>query len=61
MINDKIIVTMMVKNLPSTLIYGYVVARQDNGEVWFYGDYETEERAREVAIELGNGLYFEVR
>ena len=33
--------------------YKYVVARVCGNELWFFGAYETESRAREVAYELG--------
>lgn len=46
-----------IQNLPHNLENGYVVARQVDGELWYYGTYETEERANEVATMLGNGLY----
>lgn len=32
---------------------GMVVARVVAGELWYYGRYETPERAKEVARELG--------
>lgn len=35
--------------------YNYVVAHYVKGKLWFYGAYETEERAREVA-ELEGGV-----
>ena len=38
--------------------HNYIVVRLVNGEFWFYGAYDTEERANEVAIEIGNGGVF---
>ena len=35
---------------------GFVVARLVNGELWYYGHYETEERAEEVREEFKNGI-----
>ena len=35
---------------------GFVVARLVNGELWYYGHYETEERAEEVREEFENGI-----
>lgn len=53
------IVNVNIKNLPDYAKEndGFMVARRDdNGDLWFYGLYETAERAREIAIEIGNGL-----
>lgn len=48
-----------IKNMES--IYArYVVARiSENGELWFYGEYDDDIRANEVACELGNGIVFD--
>ena len=43
-----------VKNI-SEGKYKYVVARLVFGEFWYYGRYETEGQAKEVAKELNNG------
>ena len=37
-----------------------MVARLVDGELWYYGLYNTWERAKEVAKELGNGVVFEI-
>lgn len=50
------IYSVNILNLPKTPREGYVVARTDESKLWYYGTYETEERAREVAVELGNGI-----
>lgn len=34
----------------------FVVARLVNGELWFYGMYETEEEANRVRDEFPNGI-----
>jgi len=34
----------------------FIVARLINGELWYFGVYETEERANEVRSELENGI-----
>ena len=34
----------------------YIVARLSNGELWFWGSYEDESEAIEVADEFENGL-----
>jgi len=49
----------MVRNIPEDVAtgkrQGYIVARVDRGVMWYYGCYETDERAATVADELGNG------
>lgn len=49
----------MVRNIPEDVAtgkrQGYIVARVDRGVMWYYGCYETDERAVTVAKELGNG------
>lgn len=37
-----------------------MVARLVDAELWYYGVYDTWERAEEVAKELGNGVVFEI-
>lgn len=39
----------------------YIVARLSNGELWFWGSYEDELEAIEVAEEFENGLVVERR
>ena len=34
----------------------YIVARLSNGELWFWGSYDDESEAIEVADEFENGL-----
>lgn len=50
-----------VKNTPSDVKNGWMVARRDKytGELWYYGTYETEKRAQDVACELDNGIVLE--
>ena len=45
-----------IKNPPKEQREGYVVARNYEGNLWYYGTYETEKRAFEVAQELDNGV-----
>ena len=46
-----------INNLPAyALNYEYTVARVVNGELWFWGAWDDESRACEVARELGNGV-----
>ena len=35
---------------------GYMVVRLVDGELWFYGLYEDEERAKSAVAELGNAF-----
>lgn len=50
-----------VKNTPKDVKTGWVVARRDDytAELWYYGTYETEERATNIALELENGIVLE--
>jgi len=50
-----------IKNTPKVVKSGWVVARRDDftAELWYYGTYDTEERAYEVAQELDNGVVLE--
>lgn len=48
--------TVDIFNLPKEPKEGYVVARLDNTDLWYYGTYETPTRAVEVAKKLGNGF-----
>jgi hypothetical protein len=43
-----------VRNLPDyAKRYMFIVSRLCDGELWFWGAYETKERANEVAKEIG--------
>ena len=44
------------KNIPEHYTLGFIVARLVDTDLWYYGVYETQERAEEVAAELGNGV-----
>ena len=46
---------VVIKNL-SVYETGFIVARLVDSELWYYGVYETQERAEEVAEALGNGV-----
>jgi len=52
---------LKINNLPSYELDGFVVVRSDNATLWYFGMYDTHERAFEVAMSLGNGLVVEVR
>ena len=51
-INARII----IYNMPQQEVSGYVVARLVNAELWYYGIYDIQWRAEEVAEQLGNGV-----
>ena len=56
-------VRTFVKNCPVSIIGSestVMVARLVDTELWYYGLYDTWERAKEVAKELGNGVVLEV-
>ena len=55
--------SLFVKNCPVNIIEieaKFMVARLVDTDLWFYGLYDTNERALEVASKLGNGFVFEV-
>jgi hypothetical protein len=54
--NNVIDVKVNVNNMPAHPVKGFVVARCVMGSLWYYGTYETEERANDVAFELENGV-----
>lgn len=54
---------LFVKNCPVSIIESestVMVASLVDGELWYYGLYNTWERAKEVAKELENGVIFEI-
>jgi hypothetical protein len=63
MANAYLRVSLFVKNCPVSIIESnstVMVARLVDGELWYYGLYNTWERAEEVAKKLGNGVVFEI-
>lgn len=64
MIKARIEGKIIIRNVPESIINGkragFVCARVSQTELWYYGCYETYERASEVALELGNGIVVEV-
>lgn len=64
MIQARIEGKVIIRNVPESLINGsregFVVARVDETVMWYYGCYETYERASQVALELNNGIVIEV-
>ena len=51
-----------INNMPRTMNEKYIVARRDEhtARLWYYGNYDTEERALEVALEIRNGIVVEL-
>ena len=47
---------LIIHNIPEHYTLGFIVARLVETDLWYYGVYETQERAEEVAAELGNGV-----
>ena len=52
-------VDITIKNKPEIIFGRYMVLRQDNGSVWYYGAYADKEQAEGIARELGNGSMVE--
>ena len=53
------IVRAEINNMPETAKNkdGYIVVRRDdNGKLWYYGSYNSQVVAQEIAVEIGNGL-----
>ncbi len=55
---DKVLdVKVAVRNCPDKdLGTGYLVVRAVESVLWYYGFYDTIDRAVEVAVAIGNGL-----
>lgn len=47
---------IFVNNMPAHSVHGFMVARCVMGSLWYYGTYETAEKAKDVAYELENGV-----
>lgn len=54
--NQVVYAKLVIKNIPEHYTLGFIVARLVETDLWYYGVYETQERAEEVAAELGNGV-----
>lgn len=49
---------MNIQNMPEYAYeYDFVVARECDGDFWFYGAYKTEKRAYKVALEVGGQVF----
>lgn len=61
MYNCRIHGIVEVNNTPDKLREdGFMVVRYCENGLWYYGTYETKERAEEVAEEIGNGFVVEI-
>ena len=63
MTNAYLKTRLFVKNCPVGIIGSdstVMVARLVDNELWYYGLYDTWERAKEVVKELGNSVVFEI-
>lgn len=54
-----VVAKIVIRNLPEHEVEGYVVVRKDGTDLWYYGVYDTRERAQGIAEKLGNGLVLE--
>lgn len=53
--------TLIVNNLPDMIgKSGYMVVTNDHGDLWYYGLYETEERANQAVSEYDNKFIIKV-
>lgn len=59
-IDEKLYCETKVNNMPEEHGHGYLVARLCDGELWYYGIYGTDSKAKEVAIEIGNGVVLSI-
>ena len=60
----KVQVTAEIKNMSDygKTHEGYIVVRRDDdASLWYYGLYDSEEDAKNAAIECGNGFVLEQR
>lgn len=57
----NMVVNIKINNVPDYVVKegGFVVARPDGYELWFFGCYDTEKDAQRVCKEI-NGIYVEV-
>lgn len=54
------IVNAEIKNAPENVGKGFIVVRvSEDTSLWWYGIYETKERAKKAASEIGNGIVLE--
>jgi hypothetical protein len=64
MIKARIEGKIIIRNVPESIVNGsrtgFVCVSVSESDLWYYGCYDTFERASEVAFELGNGMVIEV-
>ena len=58
--NEKLYCEVKVNNMPASHGHGFMVARLNNGELWYYGIYPTDTMAKKVAIEIKNGVVLSI-
>lgn len=60
MVVARIKCNAIIRNIPEDVVRGtrrgFIVVRVDRAVMWYFGCYETDSRAMEVAEELGNGI-----
>lgn len=56
---EKVDVKVVIHNLPEQIGAGWLVVRDTRDALWYYGTYEDEQRALEVAEDIGNGIVLE--
>lgn len=52
-------VEIKINNMPESVKNPYIVLRQDNGSVWYYGAYNDKRQAESIARDIGNGFVTE--
>lgn len=60
-------ITAIINNVPKSVQSGkydgwFMVARRDesNASLWYYGVYEDDQQAVDVAVEIGNGIVVQI-
>ena len=62
MISRDITAKIHVSNMPpDSFGKGYMIVRRgDDASLWYFGFYQDLEKAKRVAVEIGNGIVLEV-
>lgn len=58
--NKTISAYITIYNLPEYPLRQYIVANMDGHKLWFFGTYDFETKAEEIAAGLSRGLVIEV-
>lgn len=60
-------ITAIINNVPKSVQSGkydgwFMVVRrdEDNASLWYYGIYEDDQKAVDVAVEIGNGIVVQI-